>query len=70
MDTEKKIFYALVTLGMLLATFILYSWVKQPSPWASERKPDTEYTKCLELVLRNGNIADANEICKDLKGRN
>jgi hypothetical protein len=56
--------YSLFLIGILVTGFVLYTWILQPSHWSGS---DTEYTKCLELVLRQGNILDANTMCADRK---
>lgn len=62
---EKAWFYFYV--GMVIVGVILtFVWIKQPSSF-NLSSGDTEYTKCLGLVLNHGSISDAETMCSDRK---
>lgn len=65
--SKDKIEYSIWVLVILCVTFVVILWIKQPSSWYRYNS-ETEYIKCLELVLRSGNITDAETMCSDLKG--
>lgn len=63
-ENEKWTYRAIFFVAFLVFIVLMY-WASRPS-W-SDNRAETEYTKCIELVLRNGTISDAERMCEDRK---
>jgi hypothetical protein len=66
LSTGEVCSYGITILAIVLGYSVFMHWIDSPSSMA---RGETEYTKCLELVLRNGNIDDANTMCQHIRKR-